>query len=343
MPPTIKEVAREAGVSVATVSRVLNGSGYFDEETARKVRGAVERLGYRRNVHWKRLKRNSSDTISFLLGNREAMNSMQMRLLVASERVCHERGLDVVFSSFRYSAETKASQLVLPRVLAEQGVVDGVILAGQHSANLLEALDQARIPWVLAGNNFVGPARCTSLFTVYYDEQGGIADAARYLARLGHRRIAFVGNAALPWFRRRLEAFRAALASQARSLIEVCEDWRVSNVEYGCLSAARLLRLSRRPTAILAANDEIAAGVWMELTQQSVRIPAEMSLVGFGDREEFQILRPALSTVSVFPQKLGASLAEMLIQRMENPKARIESRVFPCQLMERASCGPPPG
>lgn len=342
MPPTIKEVAREAGVSVATVSRVLNGSGYFDEETARKVRSAVQKLGYRRNVHWKRLKRNSSDAICFLLGNRESMNSMHMRLLVASERVCNERGLDVVFSGFRYSASVKASQLVLPRVLAEQGVVDGVILAGQHSANLLEALDQAGIPWVLAGNNFVGPSRYTSRFTIYYDEKGGITDAARYLGRLGHRRVAFVGNASLPWFRRRLEAFRSVLASQARELIEVCDDWRVSNIEYGSLAAARLLRLDQRPTAILAANDEIAAGVWMELTQQGVRIPAEISLVGFGDREEFQILRPALTSISVFPQKLGASLAEMLIQRLEDPKARIESRVFPCQLMERASCGPPP-
>jgi DNA-binding LacI/PurR family transcriptional regulator len=247
-----------------------------------------------------------------------------------------------VFSGFRYPPDVKAPQLALPRVLAEQGVVDGVILAGQHSANLLEALDHAGIPWVLAGNNFVGPARCTSRFTIYYDEQGGISDAARYLGRLGHRRVAFVGNAALPWFRRRLEVFRSVLAAQARHLMEVCDDWRVSNIEYGSLAAARLLRLERRPTAILAANDEIAAGVWMELTQQGVRIPAEISLIGFGDREEFQILRPPLTTVSVFPQKLGAGLAEMLIQRLENPKARIEARVLPCQLMERASCGPPP-
>lgn len=341
MRPTIKDVARKARVSVATVSRVLNGSGYFDAETGRKVRAAVAELGYRRNVHWKRLASNSSETVCFLLGNREAMNSMQMRALVACEREFHEAGLDLVFSAFRYPSTARASELVLPRMLAEQGMADGVVLAGRHSANLLEALDRLGTPWVLAGNNFLGPPSRTRRYAVFYDEAAGVHEAARYLARLGHRRIAFVGNAALPWFHRRQQAFERALAGEGLALSIVNDDWRVPAVEYGRLAAARLLRQAHPPSAILAGNDEVAAGVWKELVHRGVRMPRDISLAGFGDREEFQILEPSLTSVSVFPEKIGAALAEMLLQRIVNPKARLESRVFPCQLVERASCGPP--
>lgn len=342
MRATIKDVAKAAGVSVATVSRVLNGSGYFDEETARRVREAVAKLDYRKNIHWTRLSRNSSEMVCFLLGNRESMNSMQMKMLVACERRCGEHGLDVVFSRFCYDAQARPEELALPKMLAARGIVDGVILAGYHTSNLLGTLRRNGIPWVLAGNNFAGRPGETRQYAVTYDEAGGIDDAAQYLMRLGHRHIAFIGSQAFLWFRRRLEALERSLTGSRVSLSRVTDDWDVPSVEYGRLAVAQLLRSARPPTAILAANDEVAAGAWKELLHRGVRVPAEMSLIGFGDREEFNILEPSLTSISVFPGKLGAALAEMLILRLADPGARIESRIFPCQLMERASCGPAP-
>lgn len=342
MKATIKDVAKAAGVSVATVSRVLNGSGYFDKETARRVRDAVTKLDYRKNIHWTRLSRNSSETVCFLLGNRESMNSMQMKMLVACERRCAELGLDVVFTSFRYPGEARPEDLALPKMLAVRGMVDGVILAGHHTSNLLEALRSLHIPWALAGNNFVGRPADTRYFTVTYDEAGAIEDAARRLLRLGHRQIAFIGSEKYLWFRRRLTTLQNALAGCRVTLQTVTEDWNLPSIDYGRLAAAQLLRSPRPPTAILAANDEVAAGAWKELMHRGVRIPADLSLVGFGDREEFQILEPSLASISVFPDRLGLALADMLGQRLTDPEARIASRMFPCQLMERASCGPAP-
>jgi len=339
---TIKDVARAAGVSVATVSRVLNGSGYFDKETARRVRDAVTKLDYRKNIHWTRLSRNSSETVCFLLGNRESMNSMQMKMLVACERRCAELGLDVVFTSFRYPAEARPEELALPKMLVVRGMVDGVILAGHHTSNLLEALKDLRIPWVLSGNNFVGRPADTRHFTVNYDEAGAIEDAARCLLRHGHRQIAFIGNQRYHWFRRRLETLQGVLTGCRATLQMVTDDWDLPSIEYGRLAAAQLMRMPRPPTAILAANDEVAAGAWKELVHRGVRIPADLSLMGFGDREEFQILEPSLTSISVFPDRLGLAMAEMLGQRLSDPQTRIASRVFPCQLMERASCGPAP-
>jgi LacI family transcriptional regulator len=339
---TVRDVAKLAGVGVATVSRVLNGSGYFDEETARKVRAAVAELGYRRNVHWTRLKRKTSETVCFLLGNRESMNSMQMRMLFACETVLRERGLDLIFSGIRYAPETRSGELALPRVLVEEGMVDGVLLAGQHHGNLLEEFVRMGMPYALAGNNFAGKPSQIKHHAVLYDDRTACYEAVRYLARLGHRRIAFVGNQEFEWFRRRAEGYRAAVQQEGLAEVIVNHQWQMPSIEYGKLAIAELLRSPKRPTAVLAANDEVAAGIWKELMHRGVRVPRDISLAGFGDREEFSILEPSLTSISVFPDKLGAELARMLLRRLEDPAATQVTKVFPCQLMERASCGPPP-
>lgn len=340
--PTIKDVARRAGVGVATVSRVLNASGYFDDETARRVHQAVAELGYRRNVHWQRLSANSSRTICFLLGNRAALNSMQTRMLVACERACKDHGYDLVFSRFDYDTAARVPEVRLPRLLADRGLVDGVILVGRHAPNLLEVLDREGVPWAMLGNNYEGDTARLAQAVLSYDDEAGCHDATTYLARLGHRHIVFVGNTATPWFARRHRGYERAIRGSRLRPLSISSDWRVSGIEYGRLAAAELVRAEHCPTAILAANDEVAAGVWKELTRRGVRIPQEVSLCGFGDREEFQILEPSLTTIAVFPEELGRELARMVLARVESPAIHVASRLYPCQLVERSSCAPPP-
>lgn len=337
--PTIKDVAKKAGVSVTTVSRVLNGSGYFDDETGRKVRDAVEALGYRRNVHWARLGRNSSRTVCFVLGNRQSMNSMHMKVLMACEETLHAGGYDLVFTRHSYAASERDP--ALPAMLDLEGVADGVILAGLHHSNFLRQLEARRLPFVVLGNNVTASADALRHDAVFYDDQTAIYEAALYLQRLGHHRVAFVGNIALPWFSRRWEGFRRAMRGKRAADVDVTGDWQVGNVEYGRLAAADLLRHEEPPTAILAANDEIAAGVWKELIHRGIGIPRCMSLLGFGDREEFSILEPSLTSVTVFPEQLGAALARMLLEKLANPGARPASATLPCRIVERSSCGPP--
>lgn len=338
--PTIKDVARVAQVGVSTVSRVLNQSGYFDDETARRVRDAVEKLGYRKNVHWARLKRQSSQTVCFLLGNRELLNSMQMRLLVAAEKVLQNNNFDVVFSRFSYSSGMPAAQLQLPRLLAQNGSVDGVMLAGVHHRNILDALDRRGLPYAMLGSNFAGPSELLSRNTVTYDDQAASREATNYLLRLGHRRIAFIGNARYLWFRRRQFGYKGAMKTRRLKPVSIDTDWTVSTAEYGQLAVERLLRLKPRPTAIFAANDEVAAGAWRELVRRGIKIPNEMSLLGFGDRAEFSILEPALTSVTVFEEQLGEQLARMLLERLRTGKP-VESAVYPCRLVERGSTAVP--
>jgi DNA-binding LacI/PurR family transcriptional regulator len=336
---TIRDVAAKAGVSVATVSRVLNGSGYADAATAQRVHEAVEALGYKRNVHWSRLASRSSRTVLFLLGNRETMNSMQMRLLVSCERVLHREGYDCLFTRYAYAADEKANDLALPRLLQQEGAVDGVILAGVHSENLLKRLDHMKLPSVLLASNFLGGDKAVSKNCVLYDDETGLYEATGYLLRLGHRRIGFIGDRGKAWFERRYQGYERAIREAGQAPIAVTAPWSVPNVDYGLMAAAELLRGNPAPTAILAGNDEIAAGVWKELVRRQIQIPTQMSLIGFGDRAEFSILEPALTSVTVFEEQLGERLATMLLERLANNAKPIASETFPAKLVERHSCG----
>jgi DNA-binding LacI/PurR family transcriptional regulator len=337
---TIKDVAAKANVSIATVSRVLNHSGYADSETRARVLQAVSDLQYHRNVNWSRLKSKNSQTILFLLGNRQSFNTFHMRLLVSCERTLQKQGYDLVFCRHEYSGGLRPAELPLPRLLEHTGAVDGVLLAGVHHENLLKLLDQRRIPWSLLGNNFQGSISRTSSNTVFYDDRQGVQEATDYLIRLGHRRIAFLGNTALHWFLRRYEGYCQAMESRALMPAAVNENWQVSNTDYGQLATAQLLRESRPPTAIVAGNDELAAGAWKELVKRKISIPKEMSLVGLGDRTEFAILEPALTSISVFDDQLGEQLSAMLLKRIKDPRHELASETYPCKLIERASCAP---
>lgn len=340
MTPTIRDVADKAQVSVATVSRVLNESGYAESETRARVLKAAADLNYQRNIHWSRLKSQSSQTILFLLGNRQSFNAMHMRLLVACERTLKSRGYDLVFSRFEYSGAVSESELPLPRMLEQSGAVDGVILAGVHHSNLLRSLEKRSLPYTILGNSFQGSDEDLACNAVFYDDPGGVEEAAEYLIRLGHSRISFVGNASLPWFQRRHAGFRSTMRRHGLTPHVVSENWQVTNIEYGQLATTQLLREFCPPTAILAANDEIAAGVWKELVRRRIEIPAEMSLIGIGDRAEYAILEPALTSIAVFEEGIGERLTSMLLARIEDPKRATVSETYPCKLIERASCAP---
>lgn len=340
MKPTIREVAALAQVSVATVSRVLNESGYADSETRARVLKAAATLNYQRNVNWSRLKSQSSQTILFLLGNRQGIVAMHMKLLVACEKTLRNHGYDLIFARHEYSGRLRASELPLPRVLDQTGAVDGVLLAGVHHPNLLQVLDKRHLPYAMVGNTFEGPPTVLAKNCVFYDDRGAIEEAAAYLIRIGHRRIAFVGNMSLPWFQRRYEGYCQAMQRHGLEPIAVNENWQVGNTDYGQLATAQLLRAERPPTAIVAGNDELAAGAWKELIKRKIAIPQEMSLIGLGDRAEFAILEPALTSISVFEEQLGERLTSMLLGRIRDPRHAPGSETYPCKLVERASCAP---
>jgi DNA-binding LacI/PurR family transcriptional regulator len=337
---TVKEVARKAGVSTATVSRVLNHSATVDAKTAAAVALAIDQLGYRRNINWRRLSRRSSDTICFLSGGQDSVNSTLVRSLAECERVFNDAGYDLIFQSCRTDPDLPATKLSLPHLISQEGGIDGVILVDLHFGNLVEALTQFKIPFVGLGNNILGSDEQLARNMVFYDDIAASRRMTKHLLDLGHRKIAFAGKPE-PWFRRRYEGYRQAMKEARVPEIVVRDSWQIGNIEYGRRAAARLLLRTPWPTAIFGANDEIAAGVWNELMNRGIRMPGDISLAGFGDREEFSILEPPLTTVAISPERVGNQMARMLLDKLHKPGVHPQSKVLDCDLMLRGSTAPP--
>ncbi len=348
---TIKEVARKARVGIATVSRVLNNSARVDPHTRERVSAAIRRLGYRPNAQGRRLVKRSTETVCFVLSNRDFMNPFHSGILWGAERFLAEAGQNVVFTNLRYSRETPASELALPRILTNRGIVDGVILSGTNYPNLLGAMNQLRVPYILLGNNIIGPDQrqhrdAVRTDAVYYEERGSARALMERLVRLGHRAIWFVGDTRMPWFRRRLESYRAVVREHGIIPREFTSphdgDYRDYGLAYGEWAAEHILRSRQPVTAIFAGNDGIAYGIWKMLQRQGLRIPNDVSLVGFDDVKEARLTDPPLTTIHVPLEQVGRECARLLLEKLAAPERRRPRLVVPTTVVERGSCGPPP-
>lgn len=345
---TIKEVARKAGVGIATVSRVLNNSAHVDPETRTRVNAVIRRFGYRPNAQGRRLVKRATEMVCFVLSNRDFMNPFHSGILYGVERFLSQAGHDVVFTNLHYLADTPAGELALPRILTHRGIADGVILAGTNYPNLLAAMDQMRVPYVLFGNNIVGrdlpdgvPAPPDS---VYYEERSSARALVEMLVDMGHRAVWFVGDTRMPWFRRRNDAYREVLAArglQPREYIAPCEgDYHDYGLAYGEQAAEHILRSLEPVTAMFAGNDGIAYGLWKSLTRKGVRVPNDVSLVGFDDVQEARLVEPPLTTVHVPTAEIGRACAQLLMAKLAARGKPQPGVIVPTSVVLRGSCAP---
>jgi LacI family transcriptional regulator len=337
---TIVDVASRARVSLGTASRVLNNRKDVDPELRRRVTEAARVLHYVRAVRGRRPARESCPIISFVLSNREFLHPMHARMLQGAEQYCEERGYFVVFKRFDYSAETPASQLKLPELLREHGIADCLILAGTNYLNLVEATEAAGLPYVLYGNNLVGSAPRPGSDIARADDRTGSIEAVRYLIRLGHRRICYIGDVSQPWFANRYQAYLAALA-EAR-LEPMAQTVRLSpdNFQSGFTSAEAILRQGLQPTAIFAGSDHFALGAWEQLRRSGMRVPQDVSLIGFDDIPDSQVTNPPLTTVHNPFLEVGRELARLAIEKAKSPCEPVAEAVLPTELVMRGTTWP---
>jgi DNA-binding LacI/PurR family transcriptional regulator len=345
---TMKEVARKAGVGIATVSRVLNNSARVEPATRKRVQGVIRRLGYRPNVQGRRLVKQAAEMVCFVLSNRHFVNPFHGGILWGAERALSSAGRDVVFTSLEYSPYTPPKHLALPRILSQRGIVDGVILSGTLYQNLLRLMEEWRIPCVLFGNNIMGGGergRMRPCDAVYYDDSVA-RQLTALLIDLGHRAIWFAGDARMPWFRRRLQLYRAVMRERGLSPLEFTEpdgdQERDYGLGYGERAMEHILATGRPATAVFAGNDGIAYGIWKVLQRRGIRVPDDISLVGFDDVQEARLIEPPLTTARVPTEEIGRQCARLLLGKLEARGAPLPSRMVPTELVERASCAPPP-
>jgi len=330
---TLQDVARAAHVSVATVSRVVTGGARVNPEVAERVKMAGRKLG----IELRR--RDKTKVMGFLLSNREMLHPFHSRLLSGAEAYCAAHDYNLLFHSFRYGAKVPRKELHVPAILKRRDLVSGFIVAGANSENMLDWLTNEGIHFSILGNNVLGEWQHERYDVVWFDDRLGAYELTRHLLTLGHRHIWFVGNCQLPWFSRRYEGYRQAMA-EAGLPPHVSEVESERDFEVGYLGAKSVLSRHEAASAIMAGGDPTAQGVYKALLDCGLRIPEDMSVAGFDDIEAM-LLQPPLTTVQAFPEQVGKRLAQMLLQRLSRPDLPPQQSVIPTQLVKRESCRAP--
>jgi LacI family transcriptional regulator len=330
MRVTIREVAREAGVSVATVSRVLNGSGPASEEVAQRIREVAARLRYTPNAAARVLKGRPTHTLGVLLP--DLYGEFFSEVIRGIDQCARRAGYHLLVSgSHDDPAEMEAA------LAAMRGRVDGMLLMSPDAATqkLLDDIADD-MPTVLLSAGSAHPR--TAVVTV--DNAGGAQTMVRYLLGLGHRRIAIIrGTENNLDAAERLRGYREALRL---AQIEALAEWEIPGdftEQAGHAAIQTLLALSTRPTAIFAANDSMAIGAMAALREAGARVPDDFSIGGFDDIPIARHVTPALSSVHVAIDELGRRATERLVHALETGKPNAPTReVLQARLVERASC-----
>jgi DNA-binding LacI/PurR family transcriptional regulator len=327
----LREIAAESNVSVATVSRVLNGNSRVDAA----IREVVLRAAAKMNVDV--TQRNKTKALAFLLSNRAMLHAFHSRILVGAEAYCAAAGWDMVFLSYHYSSSVPWKALHLPNVMQRNDVVRAVILAGTNSPNLLELFDRKGVVYSVFGNNIVGEPTTMKGDSVYSDDLQGGEDMTKYLLSLGHREIWFVGSVRFPWFARHFEGYR-------RTMISAGLQPRLSGLEFedeiqtGYINTKSILAQSQpRCTAILAGNDQTAHGVYKGLRDSGLKVPEDISVAGCDDTAG-TVLYPALTTTREFPEQLGQQMVKQVLNRIAQPNLSPQVVTIPTELVKRESC-----
>ncbi len=330
---TIMDVAREAGVSYATVSRVGNNKEYVKSDTRERVLKAITSLGYVVNQQARSLAGGRSYAVGLLVRD---LGSSYMGEIV--------KGIDDALSAAQYNLMlyTTHRRKIKERIYVNnliQGMTDGLLLVlPENLEAYLETLDQTHFPYVLIDHQGLDERTPVVITTNW---QGGY-DATRYLIELGHRRIGFItGMLDMLSSQDRLSGYQAALRDHG---LPVDPQLVYEGTFYqpgGYSGAQSLLGLPEPPTAIFASNDVMAFGVMEAVRDAGLRIPSDISVIGFDNIAQASQVAPPLTTVAQPLEQLGREAVRMLLVRMNNPEQPIERSILPTTLIIRQSCDVP--
>jgi DNA-binding LacI/PurR family transcriptional regulator len=333
--PSFQNVAKLAGVSMATVSRVARGQLNVDTAIRTRVRKAAAELG----LDLDQRRNDKSTIIAFMLSNRDVLHSFQAHILLGAEAYCASQNKELLFMSLRYSPSVPPRELHLPQILSQRTIVRAVILGGTNSANMLSALRERQIPFAVLGNNVLGDWNPEQYDAVYSDDVQGAFDLTSQLIADGHRDIWFVGDVDLPWYARCSQGYRQSMlkAGLQPRLSEIHSDDR----QLGYLAMRTILSRREPVTAVFAGSDQIARGVYEALRQSGMSVPGDISVAGFNDSEG-ALMDPPLTSVTEFPEELGKHLADFVLRRVQEPDRAFQQITIPTRLVLRGSTRPIP-
>jgi DNA-binding LacI/PurR family transcriptional regulator len=339
---TMADVARRAGVSPSTVARALYSNGYVIEEKRRMVREAVLATGYRPNVVARGLRTSRSFTVGLVLSN-ATINPFFSHIAHAVQIEAVQHGYSVL--SFAHNSNSVAEREGTLRLLDQH--VDGMIFCNAFDAENIRLLDEANVPVVQIERAVIPVGRFALV-----DCSVGLNEAVVHLKSLGHRLIGYIGGRpglhGVPATRSveadRLAKLRAALRSADLRVDEhmfCLGDYYGEAVDsplQGYVHAVKLLAMPIAPTAIITGSDLLAAGALQAVAEKGLRVPDDISIVGYDDSIA-TLLAPPLTTIAQPIVDLGRAALRLLLGAIKAPDATPRSECFPTRLVVRKSTG----
>jgi LacI family transcriptional regulator len=332
MPVTLSELAKAAGVSVSTVSRALNeDSGHpVNESTKLHIKNLAKELGYRPNMVARGLKMDRTFTIGIIVDNIVSPFSPLIMRGIHDHLKLHNYFSVIINADWDPEAEIEAIHQLISRS------IDGIIFVESWLRGTNPTLDLANKPYVFVHRLFSGSYGNS----VVVDERYGARLAVEHLAQLGHRRIAFI-NGPEGWDASadRLAGYQDALAQLNIAFDPELVEVGTWEVQSGYPAAKKFLALAERPTAIFAANDLMGLGAIYAIQESGLRVPEDIALVGYDDREIASISRPTITTVSLPCYEMGVTSAKLLLKQLDDQNDTQEPVKIRGKLIIRESCG----
>ena len=314
----IQQVSKRAGVSTATVSRVLNGSSKVRRETTEHVRKMIAQLNYIPNTSARNLRIGRSEMFGLIVS--DIKNPFFPDLIDQFESLAAAQNIDVVFTHTNYNSQRLATCV---RRLVERNVDAIAVMTSEVDESALLLATQSRIPVVLLNQPSLSP----KYISVLVDYTRGYREAVGHLAKLGHRNIVFLaGPEDLSSARKRRKAFEAAARKfniPADDKHRVYGDMRV---EGGRAAMETLLGRKPRPTAVVAVNDLMAIGALQAASAAGLNVPDDVSIIGFDDLPLAAIMHPQLTTIHLSRQEIAEKAFSQLVQSLQNKGQRKASK-----------------
>lgn len=333
----IRDVAKHARVSIATVSRTINRVSTVDKELARRVWKAIEELNYFPNTQARALVSGRSRLLGLLIS--EITNPFFPELIQGFEEIAVANGYEILIGSTNYDP---ARMQVCIRRMLERNVEGVAVMTFGIEEPLLNELASRDIPMVFVD---AGPPK-SSVSALVVDYRQGIREGVQHLAALGHRKLAFISG---PLLQRSCQLRQAAfIDSLAEIGLAPTKEWVIEGnhtLEGGMRAMEDILKLPNHPTAVMCSNDMTAIGALRVLARSGLQVPRDMSVIGFDDIHMAEFVYPPLTTVRMSRNDIARGAFDALRTHIENPgKPSARSKYpIPTKLTVRQSTGYPPG
>lgn len=327
--PSLKDVARAAGVSVTTVSRLLNGSLHLPSKTKKRIEEAIRDLNYQPNPHARRLSRGRSDTIGLVVP--DIANPFFATLVAAVEEAADSKGLAVSL----YATLNRPGREIAYLRLIERNHVDGLIFVTNHPDDGQLAALINRTGKVVVADEDVPAALAPKLFCD--NERGGYL-AGQHLAENGHRKVLFIGGPdRMLSGRRRFNGFARAIKERFGDKVRPLRYEGEYTVGFGREAARRFIAEGKPATAIFVSSDEIAIGLIEVLRACGVSIPGDVSVVGFDDVGPLHLFAPPLTAIRQPVRAMGQRALSLLLETDWQARDPSSEELLPVEIVVRNS------